>query len=105
MKRAMVRTVRRYGWKAALLPLTVGALAAIVAAGVATAQQATTSGSASDVACPGGNVICNGSINFLTTELFFEPETPFASLKETALTWNEIEYLLQHRYHLCARGF
>src|ERR1043166_9456364 len=62
------------------------------------AQQATTFGSSSGVSCPSGNVICNGSINFLTTELFFEPETPFTSLKETATTWNEIEYLFDNPY-------
>ncbi|APR82559.1 Methylamine utilization protein mauG [Minicystis rosea] len=65
---------------------------------MAAAQQATTFGSASGVTCPPGNVICNGSVNFLTTELFFEPETPFSSLKETALTWNELEYLFDNPY-------
>jgi len=39
-------------------------------------------------------VICNGSINFLTTELFFEPETPAQSLKGAPTTWNELEQLL-----------
>lgn len=62
------------------------------------AQQPTNFGSASGVTCPGGNVICNGSINFLTTELFFEPETPPASLKGAPTTWNEIEQLLDNPY-------
>lgn len=61
-------------------------------------QQTTTFGSASAVSCPGGNVICNGSINFLTTELFFEPETPPQSLKEAQPIWNEIEYILDNPY-------
>src|SRR5437660_10303497 len=64
----------------------------------AVAQQPTTFGSASGVPCPDGNVICNGSINFLTTELFFEPETPPQSLKEAPPTWNEIEQLLDNPY-------
>jgi cytochrome c peroxidase len=74
------------------------ALAAILAPSPAVAQQPTQFGSASGVRCPGGNVICNGSINFLTTELFFEPETPAISLKDGASTWNEIEYLLDNPY-------
>src|SRR5437773_9173297 len=61
-------------------------------------QQATNFGSNSGVTCPGGNVICNGSINFLSTELFFEPETPAQSLKEAPTTWNEIEQLLDNPY-------
>ena len=64
----------------------------------AMAQQPTTFGSNSGVPCPEGNVLCNGSINFLTTELFFEPETPAASLKEAPPTWNEIEQLLDNPY-------
>src|SRR4029450_12155340 len=64
----------------------------------AVAQAVTTFGSASGVGCPGGNVICNGSINFLTTELFFEPETPFASLKGGPPTFNETEQLLDNPY-------
>src|SRR5260370_3903421 len=60
----------------------------------ARAQAATNFGSASGVTCPGGNIICNGSINFLTTELFFEPEPPAQGLKEALVTWNEVEYLL-----------
>ena len=73
-------------------------LLATVFAASAIAQQPTTFGSASGVPCPGGNVICNGSINFLTTELFFEPETPAQSLKGAPLTWNEIEQLLDNPY-------
>ena len=73
-------------------------LALTLLAGRARSQQATVFGSASGVTCPADNVICNGSINFLTTELFFEPETPFTSLKETATTWNEIEYLFDNPY-------
>jgi cytochrome c peroxidase len=64
----------------------------------AMAQQPTTFGSASGATCPGGNIICNGSINFLTTELFFEPETPSQGLKDTLVTWNEVEYLLDNPY-------
>ena len=64
----------------------------------AMAQAVTTFGSASGIGCPGGNVICNGSINFLTTELFFEPETPFASLKGGPPTFNETEQLLDNPY-------
>jgi cytochrome c peroxidase len=44
------------------------------------------------------NVVCNGSINFLTTELFFEPETPFSSLKGGPPTWDEVEQLLDNPY-------
>jgi len=73
-------------------------LAVILSPVPALAQQPTTFGSASGVACPDGNVICNGSINFLTTELFFEPETPPQSLKEAPPTWNEIEQLLDNPY-------
>jgi cytochrome c peroxidase len=73
-------------------------LAAAFAASPAMAQQPTNFGSASGVPCPGGNVICNGSINWLTTELFFEPETPGQSLKEAPTTWNEIEQLLDNPY-------
>jgi cytochrome c peroxidase len=74
------------------------AAAVLLAPSIATGQAATTFGSASGVSCPGGNVICNGSINFLTTELFFEPETPPAGLKDSLVTWNEIEYLLDNPY-------
>jgi cytochrome c peroxidase len=64
----------------------------------AAAQQPTTFGSNSGVECPAGNVICNGSINFLTAELFFEPETPPESLKGAPTTWNELEQLLDNPY-------
>ena len=74
------------------------ALAVILTPSSAMAQQPTTFGSASGVPCPGGNIICNGSINFLTTELFFEPETPAQSLKEAPTTWNELEQLLDNPY-------
>jgi len=74
------------------------AFAVILSPSPATAQQPTTFGSASGVPCPEGNVICNGSTNFLTTELFFEPETPASSLKEVPTTWNEFEQLLDNPY-------
>jgi hypothetical protein len=80
------------------LSFLVLALAVIISPSPATAQQPTTFGSASGVPCPEGNVICNGSINFLTTELFFEPETPASSLKEVPTTWNEFEQLLDNPY-------
>ncbi len=70
----------------------------------ARAQAATNFGSASGVTCPGGNIICNGSINFLTTELFFEPETPSQGLKDTLVTWNEVEYLLDNPYVVGGNG-
>ncbi len=70
------------------------ALVVTLTPSLAMAQQPTNFGSASGVPCPGGNVICNGSINFLTTELFFEPETPAQSLKGAPTTWNELEQLL-----------
>ncbi len=76
------------------------ALAASFTPSPATAQQPTTFGSASGVSCPGGNVLCNGSINFMTTELFFEPETPAQSLKKGNVTWNELEQLLDNPYNL-----
>ncbi len=84
-------------FKVALLFVAV-ALAVTLAPSSAMAQQPTNFGSASRVPCPGGNVICNGSTNFLTTELFFEPETPAQSLKEGATTWNEMEQLLDNPY-------
>jgi cytochrome c peroxidase len=74
------------------------ALAAIFVPFPAIAQQPTNFGSASGITCPGGNVICNGSINFLTTELFFEPETPAESLKAAPTSWNELEQLLDNPY-------
>jgi cytochrome c peroxidase len=74
------------------------ALVVVLTPSPALAQQPTNFGSNSGVTCPGGNVICNGSINFLTTELFFEPETPSFSLKSGAPTWNELEQLLDNPY-------
>jgi cytochrome c peroxidase len=74
------------------------ALAVILTPSPAAGQAATNFGSNSGVTCPGGNIICNGSINFLTTELFFEPETPPQGLKDTLVTWNEVEYLLDNPY-------
>jgi hypothetical protein len=88
--------------KVALL-LVAFALAVTLAPAPAMAQQATTFGSNSGIACPStvagpGSIICNGSINFLTTELFFEPETPAQGLKEALVSWNEVEYLLDNPY-------
>src|SRR5689334_22773800 len=74
------------------------ALAVILTPSPAVGQAATVFGSNSGVSCPAGNIICNGSINFLTTELFFEPETPAQGLKDTLVTWNEVEYLLDNPY-------
>jgi cytochrome c peroxidase len=74
------------------------ALAVIFTTSPAAGQANTNFGSNSGVPCPEGNVICNGSINFLTTELFFEPETPASSLKEVPTTWNEFEQLLDNPY-------
>jgi cytochrome c peroxidase len=79
-------------------------LAAILGPSSSVGQQPTTFGSASGVTCPGGNVLCNGSINFMTTELFFEPETPPFTLKEGNLTWNEIEQLLDDPYSNVTSG-
>src|SRR6266567_9200930 len=73
-------------------------LAVCLSPSPAIAQATTNFGSNSGVTCPGGNIICNGSINFLTTELFFEPETPAQGLKDTLVTWNEVEYLLDNPY-------
>src|SRR6266478_1945692 len=84
-------------FKVALLLVAV-ALAVTLAPAPARAQAVTNFGSNSGVTCPAGNIICNGSINFLTTELFFEPETPAQGLKDTLVTWNEIEYLLDNPY-------
>jgi cytochrome c peroxidase len=83
--------------KVALL-LVAFALAVTLAPAPAMGQATTNFGSNSGVACPTGNVICNGSINFLTTELFFEPETPSQGLKEALVTWNEVEYILDNPY-------
>jgi cytochrome c peroxidase len=77
-----------------LVFLAIAAISLVFPVTPAMAQQPTTFGSASGVVCPGGNVICNGSINFLTTELFFEPETPAFSLKKASTVWNELEQLL-----------
>jgi cytochrome c peroxidase len=74
------------------------ALAVILTPSPMMAQQPTNFGSASGVGCPNGNVICNGSINFLTQELFFEPEVPAQSLKKGPPTWNEIEQLMDNPY-------
>src|SRR6267143_3011219 len=74
------------------------ALVVILTSSPAMAQAVTNFGSNSGVTCPGGNIICNGSINFLTTELFFEPATPSQGLKDTLVTWNEVEYLLDNPY-------
>jgi cytochrome c peroxidase len=87
------------GVKAWGLGVLLGSImAAIIVPSEVIAQAVTNFGSNSGVTCPGGNVICNGSINFLTTELFFEPETPAQGLKDTLVTWNEIEYLLDNPY-------
>ena len=93
--RTTLRSLAEKGWGLGVLALV---LAVIIGPSAVMGQQATNFGSASGVRCPGGNVICNGSINFLTTELFFEPETPAQSLKEGATTWNEIEQLLDNPY-------
>ncbi len=90
-------------FKVALLLVAV-ALAVTLTPAPAMAQQPTNFGSNSGVACPGGNIICNGSINFLTTELFFEPETPAQGLKDTLVTWNEVEYLLDNPYVVGGNG-
>jgi cytochrome c peroxidase len=47
-----------------------------------------------------GGTIKNGSTNFLSTELFFEPEVPFVSLKKSPPTWNEIEQLMDNPYQV-----
>src|SRR5882762_11498660 len=93
----MIRDTFYQPLKVALLLVAV-ALAVTLAPSPSMAQQATNFGSASGVTCPVGNIICNGSINFLTTELFFEPETPAQGLKDTLVTWNEVEYLLDNPY-------
>src|SRR5207302_6649112 len=93
--RTTLRSLAEKGWGLGVPALI---LAAIIGPSGVMGQQPTNFGSASGVTCPSGNVICNGSINFLTTELFFEPETPAASLKEGASTWNEIEQLLDNPY-------
>src|SRR6266481_4994534 len=84
-------------FKVAMLFTAIGVVLALAPA-PARAQAVTNFGSNSGVTCPAGNIICNGSINFLTTELFFEPETPAQGLKDTLVTWNEVEYLLDNPY-------
>src|SRR6266567_1643471 len=79
-------------------------MAAIIVPSEVMSQAVTNFGSNSGVECPKGNVICNGSINFLTTELFFEPETPAQGLKDTLVTWNEVEYLLDNPYVVGGNG-
>ena len=93
--RTTLRSLAEKGWGLGVLAFI---LAVIIGPAAVMGQQATNFGSASGVTCPSGNVICNGSINFLTTELFFEPETPAQSLKEGASTWNELEQLLDNPY-------
>src|SRR5437762_1357785 len=93
--RTTLRSLAEKGWGLGVLAFI---LAVISGPAAVMGQQATNFGSASGVTCPSGNVICNGSINFLTTELFFEPETPAQSLKEGASTWNELEQLLDNPY-------
>ncbi|PWT80317.1 MAG: hypothetical protein C5B58_11910, partial [Acidobacteria bacterium] len=86
----------------ALGVVTVALLAAIISPSSVKGQQATNFGSASGIPCPTeqgvDNVLCNGSIGFLTTELFFEPETPPETLKGAPTTWNELEQLLDNPY-------
>jgi cytochrome c peroxidase len=95
----MMRSLFRQPFKAGLaLCFLAIALAVILTPSPAIGQAVTTFGSNSGITCPGGNIICNGSINFLTTELFFEPETPAQGLKDTLVTWNEVEYLLDNPY-------
>jgi len=82
----------------AMLVVSAVLLVLAVAPSPAMAQKPTNFGSASGVTCPGDNVLCNGSINFLRTELFFEPETPAFSLKSGPPTWNELEQLMDDPY-------
>jgi cytochrome c peroxidase len=95
MMRSLLCQPFRLGVTLCLLAI---ALAVILTPSPAAAQAPTTFGSNSGVPCPGGNIICNGSIDFMTTELFFEPETPPQSLKEAPPTWNELEQLLDNPY-------
>ncbi len=88
--RATLCSLAKRGWGPGMKAWGFGVLlgsimAAIVGPSEVMGQAATNFGSNSGVTCPGDNVICNGSINFLTTELFFEPETPAQSLKERGL--------------------
>ena len=94
----MTRPLFCQPFKARLTLCFVAVVLAILTPSPAAGQAPTTFGSNSNVTCPGGNVICNGSINFLTTELFFEPETPAQSLKDAPTTWNELEQLLDNPY-------
>jgi cytochrome c peroxidase len=97
----------RYGYARALRLGMIGAATALaipLMPSPAFGQAATTFGSNSGITCPGGNVICNGSINFLTTELFFEPETPPQTLKDSLPTWNEVEYMLDNPYFVGGGG-
>jgi cytochrome c peroxidase len=77
----------------------------VIAVTPATAQMSIF-GSASGVTCPGGTgqggVICLGSVNYMATELFFEPEVPFVSLKKSPPTWNEIEQLMDNPYQVAS---
>ena len=93
--RTTFRSLATDGWGLGALAYI---LVALLGPSSALGQAATNFGSASGVTCPGGNIICNGSINFLTTELFFEPETPSQGLKDSLVTWNEVEYLLDNPY-------
>ena len=101
MKRSLFCQPLKVGLTLCLLVL---ALAVILTPSPAAGQAVTNFGSNSGVTCPGGNVICNGSINFLTTELFFEPETPPQGLKDTMVTWNEVEYFLDNPYVVGGNG-
>src|SRR5258708_7230925 len=87
----------RAAWVVSLYIGAASTLARLVPS-IGFTQAVTKFGSDSGVPCPNGNVICNGSLNFLTTELFFEPETPPQGLKDTLVTWNEVEYLLDNPY-------
>src|SRR6266404_65490 len=93
--RTTFRSLATDGWGLGALAYI---LVALLGPSSALGQAATNFGSASGVSCPAGNIICNGSINFLTTELFFEPETPTQGLKDTLTTLNEVEYLLDNPY-------
>src|SRR5260370_31167712 len=99
----LMRATLSQSFKVILLLVAV-AVAVTLTPSPAMAQATTNFGSNSGVTCPGGNIICNGSINFLTTELFFEPETPAQGLKDTLVTWNEVEYLLDNPYVVGGNG-
>src|SRR5260370_14261440 len=93
----LMRATLSQSFKVILLLVAV-AVAVTLTPSPAMGQAATNFGSNSGVTCPGGNIICNGSINVLTTELFFEPETPSQGLKDALVTWNEVEYILDNPY-------